>query len=125
MANSTGVDARTGRPLSDWDHVQQSIKKILTTPTGSRVMQRDFGSDLHEFVDAKMTTRNVLAAYAAIAIALGRWEPRFRIQKAAVSSATADGKIEFVILGTYFPLGHKGDFSVAEDRTSRVVLGGN
>ncbi|MCP6362631.1 GPW/gp25 family protein, partial [Klebsiella pneumoniae] len=73
MADSTGVNAATGAALTDWAHVQQSIKKILTTPIGSRVMRRDFGSDLPDLVDQKMIQRNVLAVYSAAATAIARW----------------------------------------------------
>lgn len=35
-----GISATTGRPLSGIDHLRQSIRDILTTPIGSRVMRR-------------------------------------------------------------------------------------
>lgn len=122
MADSTGVNAETGAPLSDWQHVQQSIRKILTTPIGSRVMRRDFGSALFDLIDAKMHARNILALYMATAIAIDKWEPRFRVTKARVPNATAGGRIELEIYGTYFPRGHLGDYSVAEDASVRVAI---
>ncbi len=122
MTDSTGVNAQTGKPLSDWEHTQQSIEKILTTPIGARVMRRDFGSDLPDLVDLKMTRRNILAIYSASAAAIARWEPRFRMRRGQVLSVAADGKIQLVVLGTYFPRGHLGDYTVAEDRTTRIAL---
>ncbi|CDZ43097.1 GPW/gp25 family protein [Neorhizobium galegae bv. officinalis] len=122
MANSLGVNALNGKPLTDWEHAQQSIGKILKTPIGSRVMRRDFGSDLPDLVDQKMTPRNILAIYAATARAIERWEPRFRMRRGQVRNATAAGRIELVIIGTYFPRGHLGDFSVAEDRNTRIIF---
>jgi phage baseplate assembly protein W len=119
---SAGVDRRTGRPLTGWAHVQQSIEVILTTPLGSRVMRRDFGSELFDLIDAKMTQRRVLALYAATAIALRRWEPRFRLTRCAVVDGDATGKIGLALFGTYYPRGHLGDFSVAEAATTRVVF---
>lgn len=124
MADSTGVNAVTGKPLSDWEHVQQSIRKILTTPIGSRVMRRDFGSDLPDLVDKKMIGRNVLAVYAASAQAIARWEPRFRMRFGRVVTTSAGGMLELEIHGLYFPRGHKGDFSVVETASTRVVYGG-
>lgn len=124
MPDSTGVDRASGKPLSDWAHVEQSIATILTTPIGSRVMRRDFGSALYDLVDAKMTQRTVLAIYAATAVAIARWEPRFRISRAAVVSADGQGRIALALFGTYFPRGHVGDFSVSEDRQTRIVLAG-
>ena len=121
MPSSTGVNAVTGQPLSDWDHVQQSITKILTTPIGSRVMWRDFGSRLPDLVDAKMTDRNVLAIYSESADAINRWEPRFRMRYGSLVRADAGGVVQIELIGTYYPNGHRGDYSVAEDRTTRIV----
>lgn len=122
MADSTGLNAVTGKPLSDWDHTQQSICTILTTPIGARVMRRDFGSDLPDLVDRKMTSANVLAVYAASAVAISRWEPRFRMRFGRVSTAEPNGVLALEIHGLYFPLGHKGDLSVVESASVRVVF---
>lgn len=122
MASSTGANANTGAALSDWEHTQQSIRMILTTPIGSRLMRRTFGSDLPDLVDRKMTRRNVLAIYASSASAILKWEPRFRMRGGSISRATAKGQISLEIYGTYYPLGHRGDYTVAEDASVRVVL---
>ena len=42
----SGMDASTGQPLTGSAHLVQSIRDILTTPIGSRVMRRDYGSRL-------------------------------------------------------------------------------
>lgn len=122
MAGSLGVSAVTGKRLSDWKHVEQSIGKILKTPIGARVMRRDFGSDLPDLVDQKMTPRNILAVYAAAATAIEKWEPRFRMKRGQVLRATAVGQLHLVVTGVYFPRGHLGDYSVSEDRTARVLF---
>jgi phage baseplate assembly protein W len=123
MPSSTGINAVTGKRLSDWDHVQQSIRKILDTAIGARIMRRDFGSLLPDMVDAKMTDRNILAIYSASAAAINKWEPRFRMQFGAVARAEATGVVALEITGAYYPNGHKGDYSVAEDRSTRIVFG--
>ena len=122
MASSTGLSALTGAPLSDWDHVQQSISVILSTPIGSRIMRRDFGSELPDLVDAKMTRKNVLSVFSAAAIAIARWEPRYRMTTGRVTRVEPEGRIALEIFGTYYPFGHRGDYSVAEDRSTRVVF---
>lgn len=119
---STGFDRRTGRLLRGWDHVRQSIEVILTTPIGSRVMRRDFGSRLPDLVDAKLTRSRVLAVYSAAAEAIEAWEPRFRLRSASIARAEAGGVIGLTLVGVYFPRGHLGDWSVAEDATMRVTL---
>lgn len=124
MADSTGFNRHSGRLLTDWAHVQQSIEVILTTPLGSRVMRRDFGSELYDLVDRKMTSRLVLALYAASAVAIRRWEPRFRLTRAAVTESGATGRLGLALYGTYYPRGHLGDYSVAEDAEARVFVNG-
>lgn len=124
MASSTGISASAGTVLTDWEHVRQSITTILTTPLGSRVMRRDFGSNLFDLIDARMVQKNVLAVYSASALAIARWEPRFKVTRANVDELSAAGRLVLNIFGTYFPRGHLGDYSVAEDGVVRVILGG-
>ncbi|TPK15168.1 baseplate assembly protein [Mesorhizobium sp. B2-5-9] len=124
MADSTGISGITGAPLTDWQHVEQSIAVILTTPPGSRVMRREFGSNIRDLIDAKMVQRNVLAVYSAAAVAISRWEPRFRVTSASVSKLTAGGVTALEIFGTYFPRGHLGDYSIAQDASTRVAFVG-
>ncbi|NKD46356.1 phage baseplate protein, partial [Haematospirillum jordaniae] len=67
-----GTNAKTGKPLSGLDHLSQSIRDILTTPVGSRVMRRDYGSRLPSLVDAPVNRSTILELYAATAEALAR-----------------------------------------------------
>jgi phage baseplate assembly protein W len=122
MPDSTGVNATTGQPLSGWQHVTQSIKTILNTAIGSRVMRRDFGSDLPRLIGRRMTPQNILLVYAAAASAIHAWEPRYRMTAGRVLNADVTGRLELEIFGTYYPRGHAGDYSVAENQTIRVVL---
>jgi len=98
---STGLNAETGATLSGWPHVVQSIRDILTTPVGSRVMRREYGSELPLLVDRPMTDRVVLAVYAATAIALARWEPRFDLTGVKVREAGSNGRLALDIFGRY------------------------
>jgi phage baseplate assembly protein W len=41
-----GLNAANGQALSGLDHLRQSIRDILTTRIGTRVMRRDYGSRL-------------------------------------------------------------------------------
>lgn len=79
-----GMSRQSGRPLDADAHLMQSIGDILTTPIGSRVMRRDYGSLLFELVDQPVNARTRLRLFAAIAIALARWEPRISIRRIAV-----------------------------------------
>jgi len=99
-----GTSASTGKPLSGIDHLRQSIRDILTTPIGSRVMRREYGSRLYQLIDAPINRSILLEIYAATAEALIRWEPRFRLQKVVAASA-APGEIVLDMTGVYLPDG--------------------
>lgn len=79
----SGMNATTGRKLDDVDHIRQSIKDILTTRIGSRVMRRDYGSLLPELIDHPANPANLLRLQAASIMAILRWEPRVRITRTA------------------------------------------
>lgn len=91
----------TGQPLDGWDAVVQSIAVILTTPIGSRVMRREFGSELMDLIGRPMTSEVVLALYVATAYAIELWEPRFRLTGVEMSTPAADGSIVLALRGDY------------------------
>lgn len=119
--SSTGLNRETGALLRDFDHVRQSIGVILTTPIGSRVMRREFGSEIFDLIDRPMTARVMLAIYAAAAVAIARWEPRFSVTGLSLLEASADGVMGLEVTGTYYPRGHLGDFSPAAETVSIVL----
>lgn len=120
---SVGIDRRTGRVLTGWAHVVQSIEDILTTPVLTRVMRRAYGSDVPKLIDAPMNEASLLAVYVAIAEALDAWEPRYELKRVAFTRAGADGRAEIALVGVYYPDGHKGDRSPdnGEERSVSVV----
>lgn len=65
-----GLSAATGRRLSDIDHIRQSVRDILATPVGSRVMRRDYGSLLPDLIDQPLNGATLMRAYAATVMAL-------------------------------------------------------
>lgn len=99
-----GIGAATGKRLGGIDHLRQSIRDILTTPIGSRVMRRDYGSRLFQLIDAPMNRSTLLELYAATAEAIAKWEPRFKLQKVVASSAQP-GAVVLDMTGEYLPDG--------------------
>ena len=95
-----GLNRHTGNSLSGIDHLYQSITDILTTPLGTRVMRRDYGSEVFDLLDRPMTPELTVDLHAAIAIALDRWEPRFSLEQVNVVSAVA-GKMTIDLIGRY------------------------
>lgn len=86
-----GMDTRSGKPLDANAHLSQSIADILTTPIGSRIERRDYGSLLPELIDQPFNDKTRLQLYGATATALMRWEPRIRVTRIAISRPAANG----------------------------------
>jgi phage baseplate assembly protein W len=95
-----GMNSNTGRSLVGNDHLVQSIADILTTPIGTRVMRREYGSQLADLVDWPLNNATRLQAYAATAIALMRWEPRIRLSKVLLALGEVAGQAVLDIEGS-------------------------
>lgn len=95
------LDRETMRPIGEWDHVLQSIGMILATPLRTRVMRREFGSELSDLIGRPMTPQIVLAVYAASALAIAQWEPRFTLTGVEMGKATAEGRLSMMIYGVF------------------------
>ncbi len=99
-----GISAVNGKRLDGVEHLRQSISDILTTPIGSRVMRRDYGSRIFSLIDAPMNRSTLLAIYAATADAIEQWEPRFQLSQVVASSASP-GAVVLDMTGNYLPDG--------------------
>ncbi|WP_197723795.1 GPW/gp25 family protein [Acinetobacter ursingii] len=95
-----GMNRDTGRNVEGIEHLQQSIIDILTTPIGSRVMRRDYGSRLFELIDAPINRETLVDIYAAVAEALAKWENRLQLQQVDITSAQI-GKLVLSLTGKY------------------------
>jgi len=80
-----GVNRQTGKRLSGSAHLSQSIIDILTTPKGSRVLVREYGSDVPDLVDNPQDDLTRLRIIAATASALAKWEPRIKLTRVTVA----------------------------------------
>ncbi|SNR22863.1 phage baseplate protein [Paracoccus sediminis] len=93
-----GMSRHTGRMLDGDAHLAQSIADILTTPLGTRVMRRDYGSNLPDLLDAPMNGETVIDVFAESADAIDRWEPRFRLTRVQLIAAEV-GAFEILLDG--------------------------
>ena len=95
----SGMSALTGVALDDDAHIHQSIRDILTTPVGSRIMRREYGSLIPELIDHPGNAANRLRLMAASVMALLRWEKRITVNSTSIS-ITEDGKVTIDINAT-------------------------
>lgn len=81
-----GMDRHTGRLLDPHEHLRQSVRDILLTPIGSRLMRREYGSLLPFLVDAPATAMTRLRLMSAIATAIIKYEPRVSIRQIHIAT---------------------------------------
>ena len=91
------VDPTTGRiAMSEYEEdIKESIRIILATAPGERVMRPDFGCGIHELVFSAISRVTVGLFESRVREAITRWEPRVDILKLDISTKDADnGKLE-------------------------------
>lgn len=101
------VDQRGRLALASHEtDIEQSIRIILLTPKGQRVMRPDFGCHIHELVFAQNdgTTAGLAAHY--VTEALNMWEPRIRLIDVKAASDSTDNSrllidIEYEVKATF------------------------
>lgn len=76
-----GMNRDTGRTISDAEHISQSVTDIITTPIGSRVMRRNYGSYVPHLLDSPQNAVTRMRLIAATVMALTEFEPRIRVRK--------------------------------------------
>lgn len=98
------MSSETGKTISGIEHLKQSIIDILTTPIGTRVMRREYGSRLFELVDHPIVPGFAQELYAAVAEALEKWERRFKLKRVQITEIK-EGKVTLILEGIYLPNG--------------------
>lgn len=94
----TGLSRHTARIIAPDAHLAQSITDVLTTPIGSRVLRREYGSDLPNIIDRPMNGETVVDIFQATAEAIDRWEPRFDLRRVQIEDPSA-GHLTLVLIG--------------------------
>ena len=96
----TGINRSTGKLMAESEHIRQSIADILLTPLGSRVMRRDYGSDLPFLLDQPFNGTTQQLCIAAASDALQRWETRLQLSRVAFVQGTGGSSQILQIEGT-------------------------
>ncbi|KKJ35272.1 GPW/gp25 family protein [Enterobacter hormaechei] len=81
-----GMSQSNGKAITDTDHLRQSVRDILLTPQGSRVVRREYGSLLSVLIDQPQNPALRLQIMSAVYMALSRWEPRLTLDSITISS---------------------------------------
>ena len=108
-----GMNRTTGAELSGAAHLAQSIADILSTPLGSRVQRRGYGSRLSDLIDAPANKSTRVQLFSATATALMRWEPRIQLKRVGFRVVNAkQGQFAVDIVGTIKETGNRVSLAI-------------
>lgn len=79
--DAQGMSKTTGQLLAPDEHLRQSIYDILTTPIGSRLIRREYGSLLPFLIDEPVNPATKLKIMSAIATSIIKYEPRVKVSQ--------------------------------------------
>ena len=114
-----GMDRFTGKMLTGWDHVIQSMLVIFSTRYHERVLRRWCGSLVPHLIGNNATVNTIGHFYMSIAMGLDLGEPNYRIQRVRVGTRAngslltspeelRSGHLTTAMEGVYRPRGHLG-----------------
>ena len=114
------IDETTGRfrMSSEEENIRESIKLILMTGKGERVMRPEFGCGLKHYTYETMDYGTMVQMEREIKTALERWEPRIEDVEASVSPGEAQNalmiRIAFRVRATNNPYNYVFPFFLQE-----------
>lgn len=92
-ASEGSVETASGR-----DDVEQSIRIILETAKGERVMRPDFGCSIHEYAFSTVDTTTLRLVETTVREALETWEPRVDVESVDASAENLErGRLDVEI----------------------------
>lgn len=96
-----GLHPDTGAHTADDTQLAISLRDLLTTPIGTRIMRRDYGSRIPDLIDAPLNGATLLRLAAASYIAIARWEPRLQITRVQYQPSTDQpGRLTLALTAT-------------------------
>ena len=88
------INKNNGQSIaSEQESIHQSLQDITTTPIGSRIMRREYGSLIAELLDQPINDSLVLKCYSALYTAISRWENRIIISQIVMSNVKDNGLV--------------------------------
>lgn len=101
MCRETGT-AITDLAKHEYQHLKQSIHDILTTPIGTRICRREYGSLVPDLIDQPANEITQLQIMNASVTALIRFEPRIQVNQVLLSGKASEaGRWTVTVKGTF------------------------
>jgi len=82
------------------DKIKASLRAILSTPVGERIMNREFGCRIHEINFENQTPATTALAQFYVMQAIQRWEPRITVEDDGVEVAYDEADVYISITYT-------------------------
>lgn len=118
---SIGMSRETGRVLTGWDHVLQSIQDIITTRFGERAMREWYGSTVPLILGRNITAATITTFMAAFAASVEQFEPRVKVVRFSTVDLGRDGRVRMQMEVNYRPRATLGDFTVEGARKVTIA----
>ncbi|KAA9396509.1 baseplate protein [Haloarcula sp. CBA1130] len=78
--------------------IEESIRIVLGTAKGERVMRPEFGCGIHEFTFAAIDTTTLSRIESTVESALREWEPRIEVLDVATDTSNLDaGQLDITV----------------------------
>ena len=97
--------------LTEIEHMKQSLADIATTPIGSRLMRRDYGTLLANLIDQPISEVLYLKIYSTLHTAYVRWQDRIDISEMNVADIN-NGQLILDIVGFLKTNGNEINMSI-------------
>ncbi len=107
-----GMCRHTGRSLTGWDRIAQSLEVIFTTRLGTRIERRSFGSEGKNLLDKPGTRDTILDHYVAIAEAIDAFEPGVELNGFRLVHIDENGDGQIMVDVTETATGIQREFEV-------------
>jgi phage baseplate assembly protein W len=87
-----GTDGRLAWSVGE-DNVRESIRILLLTEPGERLLREEFGCGLRQFLFEPNTVTTRTLIRQSIVHAIGRWEPRAALEDVTVEADTKEPRL--------------------------------
>lgn len=105
------MSRENGKKLLVIDHIRQSLADLISTPIGSRVMRRNYGTLVANLIDQPTSEALILKCYSTIYSATLLWEPRIQINQMNIGQIN-QGKTELTIEATLVETGENVNLNI-------------
>lgn len=105
----------TGRLITGFPAIEQSVARILTTRPTELVMLLDFGTDILRHLGKNIHRDRIVSLYMEAVNAIHKWEPEYRIRRLQLVRLERAGTLGIGFTGIYYPEGRFGNYEIAEE----------